>query len=173
MVTAGPTCERISNESTNSAMIRKIRHGSSLMKVSFFWLSMPEHKVEMPVEKYFSIFTEHGKSSAENRTEQNVQFLLLSGDCRFSANLSLINSRGRSARLVDPTPGSSEKRKVSMRLDRSKVGFSSASNNSHSADCFGFKLPRQRQYFMRSSPLRVTRPKCSSWNCPLGSLQLA
>src|SRR5438034_6502045 len=33
IVTPGPTCERVSNESTNSAMMRKMRHGSSLMKV--------------------------------------------------------------------------------------------------------------------------------------------
>src|SRR5438874_1786732 len=33
MVTPGPTWESVSNESTNSAMIRKIRHGSSLMNV--------------------------------------------------------------------------------------------------------------------------------------------
>src|SRR4051794_14098968 len=30
-VTPGPTCDRASNESTNSAMIRKIRQGSSLI----------------------------------------------------------------------------------------------------------------------------------------------
>ena len=34
-VTPGPTCDRVSKESTNSAMIRKMRHGSSLMKVTF------------------------------------------------------------------------------------------------------------------------------------------
>src|SRR5438270_13803426 len=33
MVTPGTSCESVSNESTNSAMMRKMRQGSSLIKV--------------------------------------------------------------------------------------------------------------------------------------------
>src|SRR5260221_14469795 len=39
-VTAGPTLDMVSKESTNSAMMRKMRQGSSLIKTGSMWLLM-------------------------------------------------------------------------------------------------------------------------------------
>src|SRR5205085_11618926 len=42
MVTAGPSWESVSNESTNSAMMRKMRQGSSRTKPKVFWFMWGE-----------------------------------------------------------------------------------------------------------------------------------
>src|SRR5947209_8439230 len=50
-VTPGPNCDKISKDSTNSAMMRKIRQGSSLTNVSFVTSSMVERGWEMYARK--------------------------------------------------------------------------------------------------------------------------
>src|SRR6185437_2901669 len=68
-VTPGPTCDSVSNESTNSAMMRKILHGSSLINAILVSLLMALRLKRLNVLKKLNQSNERIHDAVNPKTE--------------------------------------------------------------------------------------------------------